>query len=189
MSKTIEEWKILIYNGIKYPYYQVSNQGRIRSVGHYEEYLRHGKPCRRYRNGRIIAIRHSKLEDYYFTSLRDPDKKIKTIYIHKAVYETFIGPVKDYVTHIDGNVQHNYMLNLKTITHSELQIKNMNKYPESKMRLATINKKNNYVPRIKLSQEKVRIIKNNQNKLSIKEIAQKANCSISSVYKYLKNTK
>jgi len=186
MNKTIEEWKPLIYNKIKYPYYQVSNQGRIRSVGHYEEYLYHGKPCRRYRNGRLIKLRHSKLENYYFTSLKNSNKKIKTVYIHKAVYETFIGPVKDYVTHIDGNIQHNYILNLKTITHSELQKMNMKKYPETRMRLAIINKKNNYIPKTKLSEEKIKIIRENQNKLDPKEIAKKANCSLSSVYKYSK---
>ena len=120
----------------------------------------------------------------------------KTIYIHKAVYNTFVGDESEYsndekvyVTHDDRDVTHNYPHNLKPITHSELQVRNMQEHPEARQRLAKRNKKAGYYKemkdRLSHSPETIALIKKlSKEGKTIHQIAVAAKVSYSSVSKY-----
>jgi hypothetical protein len=61
-----------------------------------------------------------KMEKYYRIRLSD-GKKYKRFYLHRLVYETFIGDIDEgkVVDHIDGNTFNNHPSNLQQLTHSE----------------------------------------------------------------------
>lgn len=73
----------------------------------------------------------------------------ETIYVHKIVAQLFIDSPKDlkkvYVEHIDDDFNNNHHSNLRWISHSELQIRNMNeRHPENKDKLKNANIKSGY---------------------------------------------
>lgn len=180
-----ENWKTLKYNDILHQNYEVSDLGRLRSVDRlintaYSPYLRRGA---------ILNQRTNKIHPHLFCDIRDKDKQ-KSIYIHKAVFETFGRKVKDYVSHKDGDYTNNQLSNLFTITHSQLQISNMHKYPKNRWRLSMHNIQTGYYKNLTLNNcLKERDIKDIRKYfargLTIKEISSKVNVSQSSIYKYL----
>ena len=95
-----------------YPYYEVSNLGRVRS------YIPRGgkhKPKERITQPRQKKL--SKAQNYLFASFSDsPGGKNKRLNIHRLVLETF-KPLDDYsgleVRHIDGNSYNNCLSNLE----------------------------------------------------------------------------
>lgn len=102
MSKTIEEWKdIEGYNGK----YQVSDWGRIRDIN--------------YRNTNTIKIRKPQMNVCGYNYIRITQNGLITHYfIHRLVYETFIGkiPIGMQVNHIDEDKANNNLWNLNLLS-------------------------------------------------------------------------
>ena len=107
-----EVWKdISEYQGK----YQVSNFGRVKSLGNdkgrKEKILKHN-----------LIIIHCKNRDYIQHRIRLwKNGKEKRIFIHRLVYQTFIGEIPNgyQIDHRDNNPQNNKLENLQLLTHSE----------------------------------------------------------------------
>lgn len=100
-----EVWKSLIYQGICYPNFEVSNNGNLRNANTQKVYKQHVNKC-----GYCQVC----------VSLGSKNKK-KVFKMHKAVAETFIPNTenKPQVNHIDGNKINNNIDNLEWVTNSE----------------------------------------------------------------------
>lgn len=110
-----ENWKdIKGFEGL----YQVSNLGRIKSIG--REVI--------YSNGRVVKYESKilKTNNKYQrpTTLLTKDKKTTTKNIHELVAQAFIGerPEGYHICHIDGDITNNELSNLRYDTVSENQI-------------------------------------------------------------------
>lgn len=93
----------------KFPEYQVSNFGRVKSF-------------KQNKNGKIMKPRLD--HNGYPTINIRTDNKNKNVSIHRLVAENFIPLVegKEYVNHIDGNKENNKVTNLEWVTQSENMI-------------------------------------------------------------------
>lgn len=127
----MEEWKFL-YDRKDF---QVSNTGKIRSLDREIPTYRNGVHYTRFYEGRILSQRRSKKEPHLFSSIQYTDKNgnrvNKTIYIHKAVADHFVGKpphVKRYeaegkaiyATHMVKDYTLNIWTNIRWITQLEL---------------------------------------------------------------------
>lgn len=101
MDEQIEIWKnINGYNGK----YQISNLGRIRDTN--------------YRNTNKIKIRKIQINNWGYQYVRITENgKIIHYFIHRLVYETFIGKIPEnmQVNHIDENKTNNSISNLNLL--------------------------------------------------------------------------
>ena len=95
--------------------------------------------------------------------------KGKLNYIHRLVYENFVGEIKDgdTIDHIDNNQFNNHYTNLQTLTAGE----NSSKYNSQKMKL--VDKK-----------DEIRELYKNSN-LSQTEIAKMYNCSSTHIWRII----
>jgi DNA invertase Pin-like site-specific DNA recombinase len=102
---TYEQWLPIVGYEV---FYEVSNLGRIRSVGTGQG-RRTGKILRQWRSG----------HGYMLVDLQI-DSKRKSRLVHCLVAESFIGPKpeKNDVDHIDGDRTNNMLLNLRYLTRS-----------------------------------------------------------------------
>jgi len=108
-----EQWKpIPGYEG----YYEVSDQGRVRSL---DRMVKHKSGGLRRFPGKLLRTR-SQGNDYLSVSLNKLGNA-KTRLIHHLVLESFVGPrPTNYVgCHGDGDVSNNHLKNLKWATQSE----------------------------------------------------------------------
>lgn len=102
----MEEWRRMIYQGKDLgDYYLVSNMGRVKNAT----------------NGRIRKLCFNTQGYYAFSGTFGSKSRKKTIKVHKAVAETFIGNEfnKPMVNHIDGNILNNHVDNLEWCTNQE----------------------------------------------------------------------
>jgi hypothetical protein len=101
----VEIWKNMIYQGLKYEKFEVSNYGRLRNVF----------------TGTIYKLNMLKTGYYAVCISLGSRKNKKSIRVHKAVAETFIENTKHkpYVNHKDGNKTNNYIDNLEWVTQKE----------------------------------------------------------------------
>lgn len=120
-----EVWKdVLLWKGKELqPGYQVSNLGRVRSLGriHVQRGPRGGlvehsyPPC-------MMRLTHD-TDGYLFTGLRTIEKKTVDARVHQLVAKLFIGEPPSYqhthVNHIDGNKENNCPSNLEWVTPAE----------------------------------------------------------------------
>lgn len=109
---SMEIWRdIKGYDGL----YQVSNEGRVKSVDRVIE-TSNGK---RLYKGRIITP-YEKKNGYYTVDLYNKGKKEKK-FVHKLVGDTFIPNPHKYtvVDHIDGDKQNNNIENLRWCTQQQ----------------------------------------------------------------------
>jgi len=174
-------WKPLIYNDLPLSNYEMSEDGQIKSLAR-EITRKDGTTI--WKNDFIISSRTNKIQPHPFSDCKDDNGKTQSVYIARALYLTFIGPTDDYVTFKDRNPKHIKIKNLITITHSELQIRNMKDVPSRKMKLAKINKKNKYKSHA-LSDDIIKLIKTmTLSKIKISEIKRILNVSRSSIIKY-----
>lgn len=192
MKTKMKLWKNLKYNGVDYDNYLISDKGDVQSVRR-EFFTKNG--ARRVVKGKIIAVRTNRIEPYYFFDAiydEGEEHRRKTIYVHRAVYESFHGSIPKgmYVTHINGDTFDNRLSNLQIITHSELQKRNLEKYPENRYRLKMKNVKSGYYTKMKgkraLSNLKILAIKELSKRYNPKVISEMVGVSLSTVYKYLK---
>lgn len=109
----MEEWKSVIdYDG----YYEVSNLGRVRSVE--REIVR---------NDGVVQTRHSRIKkqtinhDGYCCVSLSKDGNSRKLFVHKLVYEAFIGRIPDgyEVNHRDFVRDNNCLDNLELLTHKD----------------------------------------------------------------------
>lgn len=90
---------------LKYPHderYFVSESGKIQSFT-------------KKSNGKILNTNSKNNSGYKCVTIG------KTIGLHRVVYETFLGEIKDgyVINHIDGNKNNNHYLNLELVTYKE----------------------------------------------------------------------
>jgi len=167
-----ETWKGLVYNRRLYEDYEVSSLGNIRSLK---------------RGIRVLKPRRNKKHPHLFVDVWDTGTRT-TVYIHKAVYETWKGGLKRYVAHKNGIITDNFVGNLYSITHSELQKQNMVRHPVNRWALSKRNLHSGYYERggaNALKQDKINEIRALAKKRRpVATIAIKVGVSISSVYKY-----
>jgi predicted DNA-binding protein YlxM (UPF0122 family) len=189
-SLVMEEW-----NSIPgYSDYEVSSLGNIRSK----------ERTKVFKNGRTMnfenklkMLRKHPINGFLMTDLIDDSGKRKTVYPHKAVALAFIPnstPKKQkIVMHLDGNVQNNEVSNLKWSTHSESIRKGfeLGKRDNSDLWLKRRLKYgpkggNNSMGRpdpLDFAQKKRIHYLRNEKGFSLKQLAEKYNCSISHIHK------
>lgn len=113
----MEIWKdIEGYEGL----YQVSNEGRIKSLERDVPSISHGKPCLRHLQESIMeAVKNRGYEHVRLWI----NGEYATYAIHRLVYETFIGkiPKDKEIDHINTIRNDNRVENLRCVSHKENQ--------------------------------------------------------------------
>ena len=107
-----EIWKpIKGYEGV----YEISNLGRVRSIGRYVQAKIKGTKCITFKGGRILSPGDNG-KGYLFVHLMN-----KRFYVHRLVCEAFIEKRDgaNQVNHKDGIKSNNRANNLEWCTHSE----------------------------------------------------------------------
>lgn len=145
-----DKWKPLdVYPEVE-GVYEISESGIIKAKARTVTVVscERGIYQRDYRE-RIIKPRSSKEYPHLFVSLTkvldDNSKWNKTVYVHKAVAQTWLPKPsedsdKQFVEHIVDDFDNNHHSNLRWISYSELQKRNMNeRYPENKNKLKEAN--------------------------------------------------
>jgi HNH endonuclease/NUMOD4 motif len=103
-------------------YYEVSNNGRVRSVDRVvSRQYPGGKTCQVKRKG---SLRKLEYRDGYASVRLQADKRIFKPYVHRIVCEAFNGPCpegKSIVAHNDGDSTNNRPENLRWATEAENQ--------------------------------------------------------------------
>lgn len=110
-----EQWKSI--NGFEGKY-EVSNQGRVRTV---ERTVPHGLTGTQFVPSRIRKLRQNIGNGYIECPLKtgSPDRRTKFVYVHRTVIEAFTGPSPasdSQVNHKDGNKRNNCIDNLEWST-------------------------------------------------------------------------
>ena len=179
-----------------YSNYEVSELGEIRSVSREKKF----------KNGRVVhfeskvkKLRKHPKNGFLMTDLIVDKGKRKTIYPHKIVAQAFIvnedPKIKKVVIHQDGKVDNNNVSNLywASYSHSILLGFKTGKRNNSKL---WEKRREKYGPKggnlstgrpdpLTYSQKKRVIFLRNVRGYTLKQIAQKYNCSISHIYKTL----
>lgn len=70
--------------------YEVSNQGRIRSLDRYIRFGRYGKEQKSFLKGVVLKARPDEQERYSVYLCRDGEKTVRKV--HQLVLEAFVGP-------------------------------------------------------------------------------------------------
>lgn len=114
---TKEIWKTIAgYEG----FYEVSNEGRIRSVDRYVEYRHLGESRRKFLRGRILKC--SVGTTGYLTVSLSKGSKPQPFAVHRLVASAFVGGQtedRSHVDHIDGNKENNDAENLRWCSNRE----------------------------------------------------------------------
>lgn len=116
-----EEWK----QAVGYPWYEISNYGRLRSIDRNIEFYREVSPgniklVKQKRAGKIIKPILDRYGYYYSTLSKQKDNgkiSVKAEKIHRLVANAFLGDVTGLeVNHINGVKTCNYVWNLEIVT-------------------------------------------------------------------------
>jgi hypothetical protein len=105
MDQTLERWLPVVgYEG----YYEVSDQGRVRSV---ERYIKGGHGCRALRKSKTLRLYSQ--NGYLYAELSRSGKS-KRYAVHRLVLLAFIGPRPDDLCarHLNGQREDNTLANL-----------------------------------------------------------------------------
>lgn len=108
--------------------YEISNHGRLRRARYMQVY----------KNGKFKIYEpyvHSETNakgDYFRVILRGPSHSRRSCYIHRLVWEAFVGEIpKGYIVHHkDGNRQNNSLSNLQLVTAKEHHDIHLAEHPE-----------------------------------------------------------
>lgn len=107
-----EEWKPIR----RYPFYEVSSLGRVRSIDRTVFYIRHGQTIRANKKSVLLRPKENK-DGYLVVSLYNYSKeeKLCPTPIHVIVARTFIGkkPKGKVIRHKDGDCRNNVPDNLR----------------------------------------------------------------------------
>lgn len=107
MDQIVEQWRPVVgYEG----FYEVSDQGRVRSVDRHILYS-NGKTC--FWRGRVL--RQSPCMGGYMKITLSKGSRLRTLKPHVLVLEAFVGPRPEGMEacHNDGNVTNNRLSNLR----------------------------------------------------------------------------
>lgn len=112
MTGDTEEWRPIV--GWE-RHYEVSNQGRIRSL---DRWVRRADWQPVFRAGRIMKVAPS--PNGYLGTVMTLNGRRNRVSVHRAVVTAFAGsiPAGHEVRHLDGDRQNNHLSNLATGTHS-----------------------------------------------------------------------
>lgn len=120
-------WKKVVYKGVEYSDYEVSDEGRIRSIDHLITYMvrRHGEEIQR--NCKMKGKEHTltRVDPHGYCMVRlncrHGNRDGLSIGVHRLVAAAFIpNPEgKPQVNHIDGNIKNNRVDNLEWVTSKE----------------------------------------------------------------------
>jgi len=103
---TVELWRAIPeWEGV----YEVSNQGRVRSLDRTVEAMGEYEV-----KGRILAQADNGT-GYLWVNLHKNGKG-KQHYVHRLVYSAFVSDIKDVINHIDKDRTNNHLSNLEDVT-------------------------------------------------------------------------
>ncbi len=178
--------------------YEVSDSGLIRSKDR----------IKIYKNGRTIhytmklkLLRVHPDNGFLMTDLIDDKGVRKTVYPHKAVAQAFIENKftrkKKVVIHIDGNYNNNNVSNLKWSTYSESILIGFRQGKRDNSDL-WIKRRLKYGPKggntsigrpdpLNFTQKKRIVYLRNEKGMTLNQLAEKYNCSVSHIHKTVKN--
>ena len=109
-----EQWKPVVgYEGC----YEVSNEGRVRSV---DRYVRHSRGKNGYKLYKGQQIRTPQVPRGYLVFTANKCGK-KSFYVHRLVMQAFVGDCPEglEVCHFDGNPKNNHLTNLRYASHQD----------------------------------------------------------------------
>lgn len=108
---TVEQWKPVVgFEGR----YEVSDQGRIRSVERRVQMRVNGAGATKLVKSRVLVTKIAK-DGYVRLSLKDASGKMRLRYMHRLVLESFVGlcPLGMEACHADGDRSNNHLSNLR----------------------------------------------------------------------------
>lgn len=111
----MEIWKdIKGYEGL----YQVSNEGRVKTLEKWIDGVNYGKPCKKFRKEKILKQRVVK---GYMRVTLGKNGKHYNYQVHRLVYQAFHGEIPEgmQVNHIDEDKTNNIYTNLNLMTPKE----------------------------------------------------------------------
>lgn len=169
----MEEWRdVPGWEG----FYQVSDQGRVRSVDRVTNSVdRFRRPCLRRQRGKVLKPGVAK-NGYEVVSFTRPDGERLYAYVHRLVTAAFLGPcpVGKEVCHEDGVKTNNRVNNLR---YGSRSANALDRHIHGTMNPAH-GEKHFYA---KLDEEKVRWIRANHGALTLREMAERLAVSHSTV--------
>ena len=113
----MEEWRDVVgYEGK----YQVSNEGRVKSLERTVESVSHKKPCLRHIQGYVKQLQENSRTGYLEVGL-NKDGNRKTLRVHRLVWEAFNGEITEglEIDHINAIRTDNKLENLRLVTHKD----------------------------------------------------------------------
>lgn len=127
----MEGYKTVKYNGIDFEDYLVNEECEVYSI----------------KTKKIL--KHSNTNSNYVCVSLYKDKKLKSSYIHRIMYETFVGTIpKDYeIDHIDQDRENNRLENLRLM---DKRSNRFNKKDNNPLRYIRLDNKGKYLFKIKI---------------------------------------
>ena len=190
----MEEWKSVL----GFSDYEISNSGKIRSKDRMKTY-KNGRSIHYVSKEKLLRVHPD--NGFLMTDLIDDKGRRKTVYPHKAVAQAFIvnkTPRKrKVVIHIDGDYSNNNVSNLQWSSFSESILIGFRLGKRNNSDL-WIKRRLKYGPKggntsmgrpdpLNFSQKKRIIYLRNEKGMTLSQIAEKYNCSISHIHKTIKN--
>ena len=105
-----------------YSNYEVSNFGRVKSLGRWVEYEVRGiysiNKCRKKMPTKILKLSING-DGYKFVGMRGDDNQVKSCTVHRLVALAFLPGHNQVVHHKDNNKKNNHISNLEWTTRAE----------------------------------------------------------------------
>ncbi|MBU3659243.1 MAG: hypothetical protein FGM14_05210 [Flavobacteriales bacterium] len=190
----MEEWKSVP----GFSDYEISDSGKIRSKDRVKIY-KNGRSIHYVAKEKLLRVHPD--NGFLMTDLIDDKGVRKTVYPHKAVAQAFIenkSPRKNKVViHIDGDYKNNSVSNLKWSTYSESILIGFRQGKRNNSDL-WLKRRLKYGPKggntsigrpdpLNYSQKKRIVYLRNEKGMTLSQLAEKYNCSVSHIHKTIKN--
>ncbi len=190
----MEEWKSVP----GFSDYEISDSGKIRSKNRVKVY-KNGRSINYVAKEKLLRVHPD--NGFLMTDLIDDKGVRKTVYPHKAVAQAFIenkSPRKNKVViHIDGDYKNNAISNLKWSSYSESILIGFRQGKRNNSDL-WLKRRLKYGPKggntsigrpdpLNYSQKKRIVYLRNEKGMTLSQLAEKYNCSVSHIHKTIKN--